>query len=1324
MLKTALLAAGLLVGMSGPASAFKFKTHIYTANITMDDLVDGSVYLPGLVTMHRFQVKAGQTDDAALNLVCDMVEPGLQCRVPSGPELAIRNDLLVEAVFLYPEMVRGGVIGPDGFPDLIWGQQATHVNHARKVGTDVTQLRAAFGGPNQEDIYSGIPFLVQDQGGPRFYRDPDDPYTWRAIDYGVYLLGKALAWHADAPHGSWEYHRRLQAIAFSFGYLMHMAGDANIHTVLNRQVGSYFDMFHGVGLFGPITEEIKHITAETLIDAHMTPAIFGPAGMFDPRSIDPKLPGNNAVVAHGPIASPPGLSCPAARTPRWAYCNPIDDAGHLTGSCLDRPENPYAAQACDPWTDICYKPEDLAAARHAIQDGLDKCAQRSPNTCSDPGACRLTPYQDALKDLPPSCDPDAIVVRRDADGNIVERTNACIMANCAFDARRCPQPALLGFDDRDATAPPCSVDPDRFAGGRVAFLSSLQIAAPTDFLYLTMIEDPKHEITDIGDAVTPQPGFDHVKQRAIGGPYLRGLLYLRDELRDLAELEPGRGGLRGVSFDPARLGHTIAALADGNNSIGAQFVRFVGGSVTVLQDVGHATTCVLTFGLVCPPSTADVPLFTPSVLLGRRAALIDEQLARYLEMSVCLAQNLANGATTDDPVPDTCNDLRWYRENHRLEKQARALLATQLGAPPETGPSFLLRCLGVPDDRTEPNPPAITTPIDHGSFSLTLKKIEAFLVNDTFLEVLSLHREDLGIDVPEFAELIWIELNVLVADYIGAPLSDAFTQAAGGVCNTIVASGLPDLQVVGYAMQNFKDTISATDEEMAVSIAFLREDVLRDPVYHANVQAILAGTPYADQLDRLLTSPDLTAVGTAPAVQALIHFLITSPAFANLNGPEVRALRSYFGMDRTPTGDVLINRAWPIFNTIQLEKLIALGFQGIVGLEAAANAIPATTLPGNTVDSGSADLLHAARGGQGSILVDDVASFASVYTAGPAMPGKASELSDLWCGTVDYNLLCNAVPSLDDPDDYAHYRMEPGVPFAVVGPLNQSKHEPSPARDRSGIVMDRIIHEPDSLPYDLSFNVTNFAAVAPTAGPSTGNVSRVYGNIFAPFYCNNPGPTLQDRIDYDLDGIVDACDNCPKIFNPGQEDDNLDGLGNACDPTASAPPLGAPGVGVDPPSAEYVGCRTGPDSDGDGIGDACDVCPTGPDYRDADRDGIPDACDRCPNTRSANRADRDGDGTPDVCDLCPAVADDQADADCDGVGDACDNCPTIANPTQADRVGDGIGDACRGANGSSGCGCHTGSDAGGSLFVVAVCWVLGRRRYRQSKPISAITAVS
>ncbi|MGD8299294.1 MAG: thrombospondin type 3 repeat-containing protein, partial [Nitrosopumilaceae archaeon] len=87
------------------------------------------------------------------------------------------------------------------------------------------------------------------------------------------------------------------------------------------------------------------------------------------------------------------------------------------------------------------------------------------------------------------------------------------------------------------------------------------------------------------------------------------------------------------------------------------------------------------------------------------------------------------------------------------------------------------------------------------------------------------------------------------------------------------------------------------------------------------------------------------------------------------------------------------------------------------------------------------------------------------------------------------------------------------------------------------------------------------------------------------------------------------------------------------------------------------------DTDGDGIGDACEV------PSDADNDGIPDADDNCPNVANPDQADTDGDGIGDACEV-------PSDADNDGIPDADDNCPNVANPDQADTDGDGIGDAC------------------------------------------------
>ncbi|MCX2717969.1 thrombospondin type 3 repeat-containing protein [Lentiprolixibacter aurantiacus] len=70
---------------------------------------------------------------------------------------------------------------------------------------------------------------------------------------------------------------------------------------------------------------------------------------------------------------------------------------------------------------------------------------------------------------------------------------------------------------------------------------------------------------------------------------------------------------------------------------------------------------------------------------------------------------------------------------------------------------------------------------------------------------------------------------------------------------------------------------------------------------------------------------------------------------------------------------------------------------------------------------------------------------------------------------------------------------------------------------------------------------------------------------------------------------------------------------------------------------------------------------------DDDNDGILDVDDNCPLVGNADQLDTDGDGLGDACD---------EDDDNDGVLDVDDNCPLVANPDQADTDGDGIGDVC------------------------------------------------
>lgn len=70
---------------------------------------------------------------------------------------------------------------------------------------------------------------------------------------------------------------------------------------------------------------------------------------------------------------------------------------------------------------------------------------------------------------------------------------------------------------------------------------------------------------------------------------------------------------------------------------------------------------------------------------------------------------------------------------------------------------------------------------------------------------------------------------------------------------------------------------------------------------------------------------------------------------------------------------------------------------------------------------------------------------------------------------------------------------------------------------------------------------------------------------------------------------------------------------------------------------------------------------------DTDSDGYPDVADNCPLVANADQLDTEGDGIGDACD---------GDDDNDGVLDGGDNCPLVANANQSDTDDDGIGDAC------------------------------------------------
>lgn len=146
------------------------------------------------------------------------------------------------------------------------------------------------------------------------------------------------------------------------------------------------------------------------------------------------------------------------------------------------------------------------------------------------------------------------------------------------------------------------------------------------------------------------------------------------------------------------------------------------------------------------------------------------------------------------------------------------------------------------------------------------------------------------------------------------------------------------------------------------------------------------------------------------------------------------------------------------------------------------------------------------------------------------------------------------------------------------------------------------------------------------------------------------GPSIDDDRDDDgvrdavlLDGVPPEPDICPYDFDPDQIDTDGDGIGNACDDDID-------GDESCTPAADTTENDCDSDDDNDGDLDGADNCPIhpNPDQADSDGDGDGDACDY----------DLDNDGEPDVTD---------SDDDNDGLAD-----PDDAAPLNHDGDSDGI----------------------------------------------------
>ncbi|PYQ22490.1 MAG: hypothetical protein DMF79_05840, partial [Acidobacteria bacterium] len=204
----------LVLAAPGTALAWKPYTHNTTAAEALADVVaDGQVWINGR-------------------------------QYPVRPEV-------VAALRAWPQFYNAGVIGPDGFPDLTFGQAIIH------PGSTAHGVPAP--GPAEAAAFTG---------------------AWLR-----HLYGRAWAAQSDPRYNAAQ---RAQILAFTYGFLTHAAGDMWGHTLINDFADGVFPALKEIpGDIHKGENALRHLIAEGYV-GDATPGFDGFQDADDPR--DPRGP--------------------------------------------------------------------------------------------------------------------------------------------------------------------------------------------------------------------------------------------------------------------------------------------------------------------------------------------------------------------------------------------------------------------------------------------------------------------------------------------------------------------------------------------------------------------------------------------------------------------------------------------------------------------------------------------------------------------------------------------------------------------------------------------------------------------------------------------------------------------------------------------------------------------------------------------------------------------------------------------------------------------------------------------------------------------------